>query len=628
MATASDGSISANSKESASKRAQTLPGTAEQSKEPAEPKEMVTLQIDGITVEVEKGLSLLEAARNIGINIPSLCYLKDINEIGACRVCLVEIEGQRTLQASCVYPSVDGLIVRTNTARVRKARKRTVELLLSNHHRECTTCNRNLNCELQNVADDLAIRDIEPTGEVRRYEIHDNNPAIQRDYNKCIHCRRCEAICSKMQQCHVYSAQNRGFETVIAPAFMRDLGEVACIMCGQCVIACPVGSLTDKESMSPIWEILEDPRNHVVVQTAPSIQVTLGEEFGLPVGTVVTGKMVTALRRLGFDQVFATDFAADLTIMEEAHEFIGRFEEGRLPFLTSCCPGWIKFCEHFYPQFIPNLSTCKSPMSMFGALTRFYHGKKRDIDPERLFSVAIMPCTAKKYEAARPEHSDGKRPHIDYVLTTRELAMMIRQAGIDFAKLPDSEYDSPLGEYTGAGTIFGATGGVMEAALRTAYWAMTGGKKVENSPQEEVREQTVEFREIRGQSGLKISKVRLGDHEIKVAVAHGTGNARQILEAIIAGEKIDYVEIMACPGGCVGGGGQPVLGGRDHRKISLDYRHNRSDALYNIDYSKKLRNSHENATIQNLYKTYLDHPGSEKAHKVLHTAYRARNRWS
>ncbi|WP_341479045.1 NADH-dependent [FeFe] hydrogenase, group A6 [Heliobacterium chlorum] len=586
--------------------------------------ERVKLEIDGQPVEIEKGTTILEAARNIGVNIPTLCYLKDINEIGACRVCLVEVEGRKSLPAACIYPVEEGMKVRTNTSRVRKARKKIVEMLLSNHHRECTACIRNLNCELQNVADSLGVRNIEPTGETMRYEIHQNNPAIQRDYNKCIHCRRCESICSKIQECYVYSAQKRGFDTVIAPTFMRDLGDVACIMCGQCVIACPTASLADKENINPVWMALEDPQNHVVVQTAPSIQVTLGEEFGLPVGTKVTGKMVTALRRLGFDQVFATDFAADLTIMEEAYEFVERLEQNKLPFLTSCCPGWIKFCEHFYPQLIPYVSTCKSPMAMFGALCRHYHYQERGIPRERMISVAIMPCTAKKYEAARPEHGDGERPDIDYVLTTRELARMIRQAGIDFANLPDDEFDAPLGTYTGAGTIFGATGGVMEAALRTAWWVMNGGKEMADAPKKRTREQTVEFREIRGQSGLKLTHVMLGGRDIHVAVAHGTGNARRILDAILGGEKIDYVEIMACPGGCVGGGGQPILSGRDHKKLSLDYRHNRADALYEIDYNKHLRNSYENPTIQRIYEEYLGHPGSEVAQKLLHTHYRAR----
>lgn len=586
--------------------------------------ETVTLTIDGIETTVPKGTTVLEAAREVGIIIPSLCYLKEINEIGVCRVCLVEVEGTKTLQASCVYPVSEGLKVITNSDRARKARRQAVELLLSNHHRECTTCIRNLNCELQNVADNLGIRNLEVTGEVERYEIHHNNPAIQRDYNKCIHCRRCEAICAKIQECYVYSAQNRGFDTVIAPPFMKDLGDVACIMCGQCVIACPTGSLTEKEHIQDAWRAIEDPDLHVVVQAAPSIRVTLGEIFDLPVGTVVTGKMVAALRRLGFDEIFATDFTADLTIMEEAHELLERLKEERLPYLTSCCPGWIKFCEHFYPQFINNLSTCKSPHEMFGALTKSYHAQKRGIDPKKIVNVAIMPCTAKIYEAARPEMKNDELRNVDIVLTTRELGRMIRQAGIDFVNLPDEEFDRPLGEYSGAGTIFGATGGVMEAALRTALRLMNDGKGIEDSPKEHVREQTVEFREIRGQSGLKESHVRLGDHELRIAVVHGTGNARRIMDAIIDGEHYDYIEIMACPGGCVGGGGQPIHGGRDHKRISLDYRHNRADALYMIDYNKKLRMSHENPTVKKIYDEFLKHPGSDIAHELLHTHYRNR----
>ncbi|WP_243237390.1 NADH-dependent [FeFe] hydrogenase, group A6 [Heliobacterium chlorum] len=576
----------------------------------------VRLEIDGRPVEIEAGKTVLDAAREVGITIPSLCYLREINEIGACRVCLVEIEGQRSLQAACVYPVAEGLKVYTNTPRVRKARKRVVELILSDHSRECTSCIRNLNCELQNIADNLGIRRIEVQGEAHQIPVQENNPSIRHDPNKCIHCRRCENICAKVQENCVIAAQNRGFDTIIAPAFSRDMGDVDCIMCGQCVLSCPVGALTEKECIDDVWKALADPEVHVVVQTAPSIQVTLGEAFGLPVGTKVTGKMVAALRRLGFNQVLATDFAADLTIVEEAYEFLHRFQAGQLPFFTSCCPAWIKLVEHHYPQFIPNLSTCKSPMSMFGALTRYTYHQERNLPKEKVVSVAVMPCTAKKYEAARLEHGYDGRPDVDYVLTTRELVRMIREAGIEFSELPDEPFDSAFREVTGAGTIFGATGGVMEATLRTTSWVLLGNGTGQN---DKVQPAPIEFREVRGEKGLKLLHVNLGEYDIRVAVAHGTGNARRVLEAIQAGERIDFVEVMACPGGCVGGGGQPILGGRDHKKVSLDYRHDRADALYDIDSHKNLRYSHENPVVQLLYREILGHPGSELAHRLLHT---------
>jgi len=580
--------------------------------------EKIRLIIDGREVEAEKGMSVLEAARLAGIEIPSLCYLRRINEIGSCRVCLVEIEmkGTRTLQASCVYPVSGGLVVYTNTPRARRVRKTMVELLLSDHHRECTTCIRNLNCELQNLTDNLGIRNIRYTGEMKMLPVQNKNPFIVRDYNKCIKCRRCEAICSKVQEVNVYSALNRGYDTVIAPAFMQDLSRVACITCGQCVIACPTASLTEKECIDSVWEALEDPNKYVVVQTAPSIQVTLGEVFGYPVGTVVTGKVVAALRRLGFDKVFATDFTADLTIMEEAYELLERLEgRGRLPLLSSCSPGWVKFAEHFYPEFLENLSTCKSPHEMFGALTKTYFAEKEGLDPEEIVVVAVMPCTAKKFEASRPEMGTGKFKDVDWVLTTRELARMIRQAGINFRELPDEDYDTPMGIASGAGAIFGSTGGVIEAAVRTAYY-LTTGKELD----------LLDYEEFRGFSGIKEALVELKGRTIKVAIAHGTGNARILLDRMKAGEKFDYVEIMACPGGCVGGGGQPIFGTREHKEISLDYRHNRADALDRIDYSRELRRAHENPAVKKIYDEFLGHPLSEKSKKLLHTCYTPRGK--
>ncbi|MTI65901.1 MAG: 2Fe-2S iron-sulfur cluster binding domain-containing protein [Firmicutes bacterium] len=575
--------------------------------------EKVTIIIDGNDYKVNKGLTVLEAARSVNIEIPSLCYLKDVNEIGSCRVCVVEIDGTRNLQASCVYPVREGLKIKTNTERVRRARKTAVTLLLANHHRECTTCIKNLNCELQNVSDNLGIRNIPFTGEMKDYGLHNNNPAIQRDYNKCINCRRCEAICRKIQECNVYSALNRGLDTIIAPAFQKDLADVSCIMCGQCVIACPTGSLTDKEYINDVWEVIKDPNKHVVVQTAPSIQVTIGELFGMPIGSFVAGKLVTSLKRMGFDKVFATDVTADLTIMEEGSELLERITKhpDKLPLLSSCCPGWVKFAEHFYPEFLPNLSTTKSPHEMCGALTKTWYAKKYNIDPKNIVNVGIMPCTAKKYEAQRPEMvSDGFR-NVDYVLTTRELGRMIREIGLDFANLPDGEYDKPFDQYSGAGMIFGATGGVLEAAVRTAHKLSTGKEA-----------KVPDFNDARGQSGLKYGEVTLGDKNIKIAIAHGTGNAKKALEMYKNGEKkFDYMEVMACPGGCVGGGGQPILGGKDHKFISLSYRHNRADTLYNIERGKNIRSSYENPRIKEIYKEFLKKPLSDISKEYLHTSF-------
>jgi NADP-reducing hydrogenase subunit HndD len=577
-------------------------------------KEKVIISIDGRNYKVPKGLSVLEAARMVHIDIPNLCYLKDINEVGICRVCVVEVEGTRNLQASCVYPVRDGLKIRTNTERVRRARKTAVALILSNHNRECLTCVRNLNCELQNVADNLGVRNIPFTGtEAENYGFHDANPAIQRDYNKCIKCRRCLAICNQIQECHVYSALNRGMDTIIAPAFQKDLNEVTCIMCGQCVIACPTASLSEKESIPEVWQAIADPSKYVIAQTAPSIQVTIGEVFGMPLGSFVAGKLVAVLRRIGFDKVFATDVTADLTIMEEGSELVHRITKTpeNLPLLSSCCPGWVKFAEHFYPEFLPHVSSTKSPHEMCGALAKTWYAKKYGIDPSTIVNVAIMPCTAKKYEAARPEmESDGFR-NVDYVLTTRELARMIRQVGINFAELDDEAYDEPFDQYSGAGMIFGATGGVLEAAIRTAY------KLVNN---EEML--VPDFEDARGQKGLKYTKFTLGGKTITAAVAHGTGNAKKALDAFISGEKkFDYLEVMACPGGCVGGGGQPILGSRDHNKISLDYRHNRADSLYNAERGKPIRRSHDNPRVQQIYEEFLGHPLSDLSKKYLHTAY-------
>ena len=578
----------------------------------------VNINIDGIDVAVPKGISVLEAAKLVHIDIPSLCYLKEINEIGSCRVCVVEIEGIRNLQAACVYPVQENLKIKTNTARIIKARKTAVSLILSNHKRECLTCIRNLNCELQNLADNLGIREIPYNCEMKDYGYQDNNPSITRDYNKCINCRRCQATCKKIQACDVYSPLNRGLDTVIAPAFQKDLGEVACITCGQCILACPTASLSEKESISDVLKAIFDPDKIVVAQTAPSIQVTIGELFGLPSGSFVPGKLVAALKRIGFDKVFATDVTADLTIMEEGSELVERLlhHPDQMPLYSSCCPGWVKFAEHFYPEILPNLSTTKSPHEMCGALTKTWYAKKYGIDPSKLINVAIMPCTAKKYEALRPEMtSDGFR-NVDYVLTTRELGRMIREIGINFTKLEDEKFDEPFDQYSGAGLIFGATGGVLEAAVRTAHKLITGTEL-----------SVPDYEDARGFSGLKYGTVSFGDKSITIAIAHGTANAKIAIDRYMSGEKTyDYMEVMACPGGCVGGGGQPILSARDHKHISLDYRHNRADSLYNVDKEKTIRRSHDNPRIHQIYEEFLGKPLSDISKKYLHTTFKCKGK--
>lgn len=580
----------------------------------------VELYINDRKVSVSKGTNLLEAARSLGISVPSLCYIKDIHQAGTCRVCLVEVDagGRRSLQASCVYPATDGIKVYTDSPRARRARKRVVELMLSEHDMQCLTCARNLNCELQKLADEMGIRKIRVTGERRKYPLQNKNPFIVRDYNKCVKCRRCEAVCREEQGVNVYSAKNRGFDTVIAPAFMKDLGKVDCISCGQCVINCPTGSLTEREYIDEVWRAIESPEKYVVVQTAPAIQVTLGEAFGLPPGTKVTGKIPAALRRLGFDQVFSTEFAADLTIVEEAHELLERLDKnGRLPLISSCSPGWVKYCEHFYPEFIENLSTCKSPMEMFGALAKNYFAQKKGITSEKMVVVAIMPCTAKKFEASRPEMITRGGRDVDYVLTTREMARMIRSAGIRFDELPEEHYDQPLGISTGAGAIFAATGGVTEAVIRTAL-ALTGSEE----------KSRFDFQEIRGLRGIKEATVNLRGKQIRLAVCHGTRNAKRLLERIKAGEQYHFIEMMACPGGCVGGGGQPITAGKQTEKLQQKITGQRAKTLYQIDIDKEYRKSHENPAVKQLYKEYLGHPLSARAKEILHTSYTPRGKAS
>jgi len=573
---------------------------------------MVNLTIDGKKVEVPAGATLLEAARDVNIRIPTLCYLPEVQAIGACRVCLVEVEGNKNLQASCVFPATDGLVVHTNSDRVRQARKFTVELLLSTHPQECLTCPRNLKCELQRLSEELGIREVRFQGEKPRVRIDDSTPSIRRDSSKCILCRRCVTICQEVQQVGALYPQERGFNTYVGAAFGDDLDGVACALCGQCINVCPTGALTERDYIEEIWQAIHNPDKIVVAQDAPAVRAALGEEFGMPPGTLVTGKMLEAIRRLGFDLVFDTNFAADLTIIEEGNELLKRVKEGgTLPMITSCSPGWIKFIEHFYPQFLPHLSTCKSPHQMLGALTKTYYAEKSGIDPAKMVTVSIMPCTAKKFECDRPEMRDSGFKDVDYVLTTRELARMIKAAGIDFVNLPDGKYDDPLGEYTGAATIFGATGGVMEAALRTAYEVATG-KKLEN----------LDFTGIRGLEGVKEASVPVeGLGEVRVAVAHGLGNAKKLMDRLASGKaNYHFIEVMACPGGCVAGGGQPI-------PVNNEIRRLRAQALYQEDRQLKVRKSHENPSIERIYKEFLKEPLGKKSHHLLHTKYTPRGKY-
>lgn len=571
----------------------------------------IKLWIDGKEVQVPEGTTILKAAEAAGKRIPTLCYLAEINEIGACRVCLVEVEGARTLAASCVTPVMEGMKVHTNSPRVRRARKLQVELLLSDHDMSCPTCIRNGNCELQTLAEELGIREIRFTDGRRTMDPADHStPSLIRDPKKCILCRRCVSVCSNVQTVEAIAPVRRGFNTIIAPSMNRTLGESSCVKCGQCSLVCPTGALVEKEYIEEVWAALGNPKKHVVVQTAPATRVAIGEEFGYEAGSINTGQMVAALRALGFDKVFDTDFTADLTIIEEGTELLHRLQNGgTLPMITSCSPGWINFIEYFYPEELSHLSTCKSPQQMFGALTKTYYAEKFGIDPADIVSVSIMPCTAKKYEAGRPEMTDSGYADVDYVLTTRELARMIKQAGIDFMGLPEEEYDAPLGISTGAGLIFGATGGVMEAALRTVYEIVTE-KELEN----------IELTFARGLEGVKEAEVTLDGTgvTVKVAVAHGLKNARQLLDQVRKGQSpYHFIEIMCCPGGCIGGGGQPI-------PTNTEVRQARIDATYMGDRQMPLRKSHQNPAVQTLYKEFLIEPLGEKSHHLLHTHYTPR----
>ena len=578
--------------------------------------EMVNIKINNMPLSVPKGISILEAARMAGIEIPTLCYLKKINEIGACRICMVEVKGARSLVTACVYPVNEGMEIFTNTERVRKSRKMTLELILSTHDRKCLSCVRSGTCELQQLCKEFGVDDegrFDGANPVHEYD--DSAIHMIRDNGKCILCRRCVAAC-QAQHISVIGANARGFDTHIGSAFERPLDSVACVSCGQCIVNCPTGAIYEKDDTAKVLEAINDPEKFVVVHTAPSIRVTLGECFGMHIGTNVQGKMVAALRRLGFDKVFDTDFGADLTIVEEANEFLGRVQNGGvLPMITSCSPGWIKYCEHYYPDMLDHLSTCKSPQQMSGAIIKTWYAEKMGIDPKDIVTVSVMPCTAKKFETKRDDQAASGYPDVDYSLTTRELGRMIESAGIYFKHLPDEEFDNPLGDSTGAAVIFGATGGVMEAALRTAVEKLSG---------EELK--SLDFTEVRGTDGIKEASYTVNGMEVKVCVVSGLANANTIMEKVKNGTAdYHFIEIMGCPGGCVNGGGQPI----QHAVVRnfVDLKARRAAALYEADKDMPLRKSHESEAIKRLYAEFLGEPGSHKAHEVLHTSYVARPKY-
>jgi len=576
----------------------------------------VNIVFNDMKLEVEEGTTILEAAKNIGVHIPTLCHLDlegfgIVNQVASCRVCVVEVEGRETLVPSCAEKVYEGMVIHSDSIKAMSGRRMAVELLLSNHPKDCLSCAKNLECELQSLAQELGIRDIYWEGERLNYKKDTSTFSLIKDPNKCVMCRRCETMCNEVQTCNVLSAVNRGFESFVGPAFNMDMADSACTFCGQCVAVCPTAALTEMDNTGQVWNQLVNPKKHVVVQIAPAVRVAIGEMFGLEPGTLTTGKIVTALRKLGFDGVFDTNFGADLTIIEEATELIHRIKHnGTLPMLTSCCPAWVKFFEHQFPDLLDIPSTCKSPQIMFGTIAKTYYAKKQNINPENISVVSIMPCLAKKAEAKRPELTKDDESNVDIVITTREFGRMMKSAGIDFANLPDGEFDKIMGESTGASVIFGTTGGVIEAAVRTAYEWLTD---------EELED--VNFKQLRGLDGIREASVFIGETELKIGIAHGLGNARKLLEDIKAGKsKFHAIEIMACPGGCIGGGGQPYHHG------DMEVLRKRQEALYIDDENKVRRKSHENKEIIQLYKEFIGEPYGEKAHELLHTHYVARQK--
>ncbi len=593
----------------------------------------IKLKIDGVDVQVEDGKTVLDAARAINVHIPTLCYHEDLCVAGNCRVCVVEVTGAKALVASCAMPATDGMDVHTNSLKVRAARKNIIELLLSEHNADCTMCYKNKKCELQDLASEYKTSgeqlfiDLVP---LKDYTIDNFSPSIIKDDSKCIRCQRCVRTCEELQHVSALGVAYKGDKMKISTFFENPMYDVVCTNCGQCINRCPTGSLIERNYVDEVWDAIYDEKKHVVVQTAPATRVALGEDLGFEAGHVVTGKMVSALKRVGFDSVLDTDFSADLTIMEEGTELLTRLKKAlvdkdptvKLPMATSCSPGWIKFIEHTFPEYLDNLSTCKSPQQMFGALAKTYYAKKRDIDPADIVSVSIMPCTAKKFEADRPEMRSSGYKDVDYVLTTRELARMIKQAGLDFLSLPEENYDSIMGESTGAAVIFGATGGVMEAALRTAYEIVTG---------REVPFENLNITPVRGMDGVKEVTVKiegtlpdwnfLEGAELKTVTAHGLTNAKYVMERVKSGEAdYHFIEIMACPGGCIGGGGQPI-------PTNMEIRKKRTEAIYMEDSGKPIRKSHENPEVVAIYKEFLGEPLSHKSHELLHTHYKARQRY-
>ncbi|MCY3024356.1 MAG: NADH-dependent [FeFe] hydrogenase, group A6 [Planctomycetota bacterium] len=576
---------------------------------------MVTLTIDGRRVAAPAGTTIMAACETIGIHIPRLCYHPDLSLAGSCRVCIVDVKDMGFYMASCSTPVWDGMQVETTSQEIRRARRDIVELLLDNHPMDCQTCERDGNCELQNLAYSLGVRERHFSGERKRFPREDSSASVIRDPEKCVLCGRCVRVCAEIQGIYNLSQHGRGFKTVVTPAHGAKMDESVCIQCGQCINVCPTAAFLEKRHTEQVWGALAAEGKHAVVQVAPSIRAAVGEGFGLAAGTPVTGKLVTALRRMGFAAVFDTDFGADMTIVEEAHEFLRRLKDGGpLPLLTSCSPAWVNFMERFYPALIPHASSCRSPMTMTSVLLKTFYAQQTGRDPQQIHVTAVMPCVAKKFEMARPEHRepDGT-PYTDAVVTTRELIWMIRCHGIDFANLPDGEFDAPLGLATGAGDIFGTTGGVMEATLRTAGEMLTGKAAAR-----------LEFTEVRAVEGLREATIEIGEHKLRVGVANGLANAKELLDKVLSGkEQFHIIEVMACPGGCIGGGGQPYPP-RDVKVLDPKLLALRAAALYSIDSTKKYRRSHENPAVKAVYEQFLGEAGGAKAHELLHTKYQAR----